>query len=194
MKKFFGKKIVIIAVVSTLLISVAVFWFVLRPSSKPSAQQGPTITKVDSVFGYIGAESTYSKFNSLVGMFDSAKYLVKNEAGLEPSLLVFAPNNDAFAKDEMKPFESLPLTARDQIKLYHIAVVYPDAQGQSADLNLTDGKKIKTLLGRELLVSKKDDSITITDGKGREITVSNNYAVSSKGDRVYYLDKVLLFQ
>lgn len=194
MKKLFGKKVVIILIFIALLGGGATYWFVLKPSSKPTKQEGPIITKVDSVFGYIGAESTYSKFNSLVGMFDSGKYLVKNQAGLEPSLIVFAPNNDAFAKEDMKPFDSLPLASRDQIKLYHMAVIYPEAQGQSANLELTDGKKIKTILGRELIVNKKGDNVTITDGKGRETSVSNNYAVSAKGDRVYYLDKVLLFQ
>lgn len=194
MKKFFGKKLVILLIIIALLGGGATYWFLLKPSTKSDTQKGPVITKIDSLFGYIGAESTYSKFNTLVGMFDSGKYLEKNQAGLEPSLIVFAPNNEAFASDEMKPFDALPLAARDQIKLYHMAVVYPEAQGQTANLELSDGRKIKTLLGRELLISKKGEVVTITDGKGRDATVSSNYAVSAKGDRVYSINKVLLFQ
>lgn len=195
MKKFFGNKIVLI-VLAVLAIGGGAGAFVLLSggSEKQQDPAAPKVNKIDTVFGYLGSESSYSKFNGLVGMFDSAKYLTKNEANLEPSLIVFAPNNEAFNKEDMKPFDSLAVAAKDQIKLYHIATIFPENVTAAANLELTDGRKIKTLLGRELTIMNKKGVTTITDGKGRDALVSRDYAVSNKGDRIYFIDKVLLFQ
>lgn len=195
MKKFFGNKLVLI-LLAVLVIGGGVGAFVLYSggSEKQQDPTAPKVNKIDTVFGYLGSESNYSKFNGLVGMFDSAKYLAKNEANLEPSLVVFAPNNEAFNKEDMKPFDSLAVAAKDQIKLYHMATVFPENATTAANLELTDGRKIKTLLGRELIVINKDGAIKITDGKGRDASVSRDYALSNKGDRIYFIDNVLLFQ
>lgn len=195
MKKIFGNKIVLI-ILAVLLIGGGVGAFVLLSGGSEKQQDlaAQKINKIDTVFGYIGAESNYSKFNNLIGMFDSGKYLTKNEANLEPSLIVFAPNNNAFDKDDMKPFESLTAAAKDQVKLYHMATIFPENATTTANLELTDGRKIKTLLGRELTVTIKNGTVYITDGKGRDSTVSKDYAVSNKGDRIYFVDQVLLFQ
>lgn len=195
MKKFFGNKLVLI-LLAVLVIGGGVGAFVLYSggSEKQQDPTAPKVNKIDTVFGYLGSESNYSKFNGLVGMFDSAKYLAKNEANLEPSLVVFAPNNEAFNKEDMKPFDSLAVAAKDQIKLYHMAAVFPENATTAANLELTDGRKIKTLLGRELIVINKDGAIKITDGKGRDASVSRDYALSNKGDRIYFIDNMLLFQ
>lgn len=195
MKKFFGNKIVLIILAVVLIGGGAGAFLLLRGSSdKQQDPTAPKVNQIDTVFGYLGSESNYSKFNGLVGMFDSAKYLAKNDANLEPSLIVFAPNNDAFNQDELKPFESLTVAAKDQLKLYHMATVFPENATTAANLELSDGRKIKTLLGRELTVTNKDGKVTITDGKGRDALVNRDYALSNKGDRIYFIDNVLLFQ
>ena len=173
---------------------VAGFALLRGESGESEGTTAPKVNKIDTVFGYIGAESNYSKFNNLIGMFDSGKYLTKNEANLEPSLIVFAPSNSAFDKEDMKPFELLTATAKDQVKLYHMATIFPENATSTANLELTDGRKIKTLLGRELTATVKNGMVYITDGKGRDSAVSKDYAVSNKGDRIYFIDQVLLFQ
>jgi uncharacterized surface protein with fasciclin (FAS1) repeats len=150
--------------------------------------------KVETIFGYIGSETSYSKFNALVGMFDSEKYLVKNDSGLEPSIIVFAPENSAFDKSDMKPFDTLSSSSRDMLKLYHIARIYPASSTVSASLELVDGQKIPTLAGKELTIKKTDSKIVVIDGKGREANVNAMYAITPKGDRIYFIDSVLLFQ
>lgn len=195
MKKIFGKKIVLILLIISLVGGGAAAFIILNgDSTEKIDNSAPKVNKIETVFGYLGSESNYSKFNSLVGMFDSAKYLVKNDANSEPSLIVFAPSNDAFNKEEMKPFDSLSIAAKDQLKLYHMAIVYPENGTTPADLELSDGRKIKTLVNRELTITSKNGMTKIIDGKGREALVSKDYAVSSKGDRVYFIDNVLLFQ
>lgn len=195
MKKIFGKKIILILLIILLAGGgVAAYILLNRDGTEKIDSSAPVVNKIDTVFGYLGSESNYSKFNGLVGMFDSAKYLVKNDANLEPSLIVFAPSNDAFNKEEMKPFDSLSVAAKDQLKLYHMATVFPESETVSANLDLNDGRKIKTLVNRELTISNKNSVIKIIDGKGREALVSKDYAVSSKGDRIYFIDSVLLFQ
>lgn len=195
MKKILLKKKLLLIIAFLVVSSSAIAYvFIKGDSSTSDGTSGPKITQVETLFGYIGAESDYSKFNSLIGMFDSSKYMVENEAGLEPSLVVFAPNNDAFNQEELKPFDAMTLSAKDQVKLYHIATIYPDSPEASVNLELSDDRVIKTLSGRELTVTKKNNNVVLIDGKGRESTVSKDYAVSPKGDRIYFIDKVLLFQ
>lgn len=195
MKKLFSKKVLLVILLVLMIGGSSTYLFVFKKTgSENNSNSEQTEIKVDSLMGYIGGESNYSKFNTLVGMFDSGKYLTENEAGLEPSLIVFAPNNSAFSKEEMKPFESLGADSKDKIKLYHMAKVYPEAQGASPSLELSDGKSIQTLLGRELLVKKQEDGFVIIDGKGREAAVDKKFATSNKGDRIYFIDNVLLFQ
>lgn len=195
MKKFFKKKVVLILLV-ILLAGSGVAGYILFFNNSSGSTKTETVTelKVDSLFGYLGTETNYSKFNALVGMFDSAKYLVKNEAGLDPSLIVFAPGNAAFEKTELKVLESMNMSGRDQIKLYHIARVYPSAAGVSANLELADGQKVQTLLNREIVVKKDAQKTYLIDGKGRQANISSKYATTSKGDRIYFIDNVLLFQ
>lgn len=194
MKKLFRKKVLLILLAITLLGGGAVYFFVFRDSTTSNTTAEPTEIKVDTVFGYIGSESNYSRFNTLIGMFDSTKYLTKNDAGLAPSLIVFAPDNEAFDKDDAKPLDSINASGREQIKLYHLAKIYPASETVGPDLELTDGQKIVTLSGRELFISKKENNFVVTDAKGREASVAKRYAISAKGDRIYFVDQVLLFQ
>lgn len=195
MKKLFKSKVFIVLIILILIVGGAgTYFFVFKSKKSTSTTVGQKEIKVDNLLGYLGSETNYSKFNELVGMFDSVKYLVKNTEGLDPSLMIFAPSNDAFSKEDMKPFELINASARDQVRLYHMAKIYPSAAGSQANLELTNGQKINTLSGRELTVTKTDTSFTITDGKGRDAKVSSKYAVSPKGDRIYFIDNVLLFQ
>lgn len=194
MKKIFSKKILLIVLTLVLLGGGAGYVFIFRDSTTNNVSTEPTEIKVDTVFGYIGSESSYSRFNTLIGMFDSTKYLTKNDAGLVPSLIVFAPINEAFDKDDAKPLDNINANGREQIKLYHLAKVYPASETQGANLELTDGQKIVTLSGKELFISKKENNLVVTDAKGREANIAKRYATSAKGDRIYFIDQVLLFQ
>ena len=195
MKKIFKSKI-FIAVIILLVLGggVGAYFFVFKDKKTASTTVETKEMKVDSLLGYIGSEGSYSKFNTLLGMFDSAKYLTKNTDGLEPSLLIFAPNNDAFSKDDMKPYDALSSAAKEQIKLYHLAKIYPSSASSQANLELSDGKKVTTLAGKELTIKKSDSVFYVLDGKGRQANISVKYAVTSKGDRIYFVDSVLLFQ
>jgi len=196
MKKFFSKKILVVILLLLFIGGGAAAYLMVFKKSDSTKQLNAEQTeiKVDSLIGYIGSQSNYSKFNTLVGMFDFSKYLTKNESGLEPSLVIFAPNNNAFSKDDMKPFETLSADSKDKIKLYHMAKAYPDVLGAKPNLELVDGKSFQTLVGREITVKKRDNGYIVIDGKGREAFVDSKYATSSKGDRIYFIDNVLLFQ
>lgn len=196
MKKLFGKKNLIISLLFVLLGGGVAGYFLIfnKNNSDADSSQTSKEIKIESIFGYIGTEANYSKFNALVGMFDSAKYLVSNDSGLEPSLIVFAPQNSAFDASDMKPYDSLSSGSRDMLKLYHMARVYPANETVNANLELVDGQKVLMLAGKEIIVKKIDSKTVIIDGKGRQANVDPKYATTPKGDRIYFIDTVLLFQ
>jgi hypothetical protein len=120
--------------------------------------------------------------------------LVANAAGALPKLILFAPSNAAFAKDDVKPLLTTSEPAKEDLRLYHAAILYPAADGTGPDLGLSVGQKINTLAGRELQVSKQGAHFVLTDAKGRESTVDLTYMQDDKGYRLYFVNSVLLLQ
>ena len=80
------------------------------------------------------------------------------------------------------------------MRLYHAAIFYPNVDGTGPDLSLSKDQKIKTLSGRELLVSKVGSHFVLTDAKARAAKVDLTYQSDTKGNRLYFIDSVLLLQ
>jgi uncharacterized surface protein with fasciclin (FAS1) repeats len=102
---------------------------------------------------------------------------------------VFAPTNAAFGKlpagtvdTLVKPENKATLT---KILTYHVV------SGKLEASSLTDGKKLKTVEGEELIVKKSGDRVTIVDAKGGTSTVTIANVNQSNGV-IHVVDTVLM--
>src|ERR1700754_3989558 len=102
---------------------------------------------------------------------------------------VFAPTNAAFGKlpagtvdNLVKPENKALLT---KILPNHVV------PGKLAASDLTDGKKLKTVQGKELTVKKADGKVMIIDAKGDQSMVSITNVHQSNGV-IHVVDTVLL--
>lgn len=134
------------------------------------------------------------EFGDFMSATDLSVKLTANAAGALPKLILFAPSNAAFKKADMAPLASTPEPAKEELRLYHGAIFYPTADGTGPDLSLSVDQKIKTLSGREIMVSKKGSHFYLTDVKGRIAKVDLTYLKDDSGNRLYFIDSVLLLQ
>jgi uncharacterized surface protein with fasciclin (FAS1) repeats len=114
--------------------------------------------------------------------------LVETLEGKGP-FTVFAPTNMAFGKlpagtvdTLVKPENKATLT---KILTYHVV------PGRLEASSLTDGKKLKTVEGEELIVKHKDGKTWIIDAKGGSsmVTISN---VNQSNGVIHVVDTVLM--
>ncbi len=114
--------------------------------------------------------------------------LVETLEGKGP-FTVFAPTNAAFGKlpagtvdTLVKPENKATLT---KILTYHVVA------GKLEASSLTDGKKLKTVEGEELIVKKSGDKVMIVDAKGGSSTVTISNVNQSNGV-IHVVDTVLM--
>ncbi|MEK7471920.1 MAG: hypothetical protein AAB624_01600 [Patescibacteria group bacterium] len=150
--------------------------------------------KVADILLQLSENASLKQFGDFMSATDLSTKLVVDTAGVLPKLMLFAPSNAAFKKDEMIPLASTPEPAKEDLRLYHAAIFYPNVDGTGPDLSLSKDQKIKTLSGRELLVSKVGSHFVLTDAKARAAKVDLTYQSDTKGNRLYFIDSVLLLQ
>lgn len=138
--------------------------------------------------------ASLKQFGDFMSATDLSTKLVVNAAGATPLLVLFAPSNAAFKATDVTPLASTPEPAKEELRLYHAAIFYPSATGTAPDLTLSADQRILTLSGRELLVSRTGSRFVLTDAKGRTTKVDLTYLKDEKGNRLYYIDSVLLLQ
>src|ERR1700736_5152515 len=114
--------------------------------------------------------------------------LVETLEGKGP-FTVFAPTNAAFGKlpagtvdTLVKPENKATLT---KILTYHVVAGKLDAAA------LTDGKKLKTVEGEDLMVKRADGKVMIVDAKGGSSTVTISNVNQSNGV-IHVVDTVLM--
>ena len=150
--------------------------------------------KVDDILLTLKENKTLSEFNTFLGVADFGSRTVANEAGELPKLIVFAPTNAAFKKSDIAPLAVTPEPAKDELRFYHAAILYPAADGTSPSLDLAEGQNIQTLINRQLQVKKNGSSFILVDAKGRQAKVDRTYMTDKNGNRLYFIDSVLLLQ
>ena len=102
---------------------------------------------------------------------------------------VFAPTNAAFGKlpagtvdNLVKPENKATLT---KILTYHVV------PGKLEASDLSDGKKLKTVEGEELVVKRANGTVMIVDAKGGTASVTNSNVNQSNGV-IHVVDTVLM--
>lgn len=154
----------------------------------------PKETKVTDIIAALKTDTSYTSFNDFLGALDISAKIVPNQAGAAPKLIVFAPNKAAFEKDGAAQLANIPEALKDELRLYHMALLYPAADGTGPSLELSEGEKITTIVGRELTVRKKGSRFVLVDAKGNEALVNASYTSDDQGYRLYTIDSVLLLQ
>ena len=200
MKRLSKKKLgILIAVILLVGGAAAGYFLVLKKDSGP--QDSDTVSaptkekKVQNLFTYVSEEGSLSDFNAfLTSGTDLAAKVTANAAGALPQYILFAPSNEAFADAEVAPLAALAEPLKDELRQYHMVLLFPDANGTAPSLELTEGQRLSTVSGRELLIKKAGKKLVVVDAKGREAEIRSDYAVSDNGDRLYFIDKVLLLQ
>lgn len=186
-----------IIIVALVLAAAGAGFFIIRSGDDDTEMEEVAVsveTKVADIFAVIGQDETYSGFKDFLGDVNFATDSVANEAGVTPKLVVFAPNNAAFEKDDVTALKDVPAAVKNELRTYHAAALLPAADGTGPNMDLSDGQKIATLSGRELHVKKVGSKVYLVDVKGREAAVSASYSTDDAGNRLYTIDSVLLLQ
>jgi uncharacterized surface protein with fasciclin (FAS1) repeats len=102
---------------------------------------------------------------------------------------VFAPTNAAFGKLPAGTVDTLVMPENKatltKILTYHVV------PGKLEASDLSDGKKLKTVEGEELMVKKADGKVMIVDAKGGAATVTISNVNQSNGV-IHVIDTVLM--
>lgn len=189
------KKTILLVMIAILLISLAAFaywFFVLQSATSDTSQTQTTESEAakpasdKDVASLIASNGTLGTFNDLL----KAAGLASTLEGAGP-YTVLAPSNAAFS--------SLPSGTLDRLqKPENVAMLtsilnYHLVSGSLLSDQLTDGQKVKTLNGQEVVVSLKDKNIYFIDAKGDKALVTKS-DIKAKNGVIYIINTVLLPQ
>jgi uncharacterized surface protein with fasciclin (FAS1) repeats len=184
------KRIIILAIVITaLLVFIGIFLFYVTKSS----QQG-TAPKTSTET----ASQDKQPSSTLANLISSEKTISLYEKYLKASALyvlldttneytVFAPNNGAFDKAD-SPLADI-FNAEKNANSQKNILSYGIAKGIYKPASLSDGQKIKTLDGAELIIKKDGENMYITDMKGGQSHVAKA-GLPAKNGSLYIVDAV----
>ena len=189
------KKTIILIIIAVLVIAggVAAYWFfVLNSSSSDDKTQQTTQSEASKpasdkdVATLIADTSNLSSFNDAL----KSANLTATLTGVGP-YTVLAPSNSAFnalpsgTLDRLlKPENAQSLTS---IMNYHIAA------GSLLSSQLTNGQKVKTANGQEVIVSIDGTNVYFIDAKGNKALVTKS-DIKAKNGVIHIIDVVLLPQ
>lgn len=196
MKRLFtSKKFLLILLLAVVAAAVAGY-FLLRKSESNTPQEEAIQqeVKADDLFAYLESDEKYSTFFEALELTDFTEKLAPKAPGLDPSFIIFAPDNDVYKSDEMKPYAALSAALKAELAQYHVVILHPATAEEKPSLELTDGKVLTTAAGREIIVKKVKNATVLIDVKGRQVKPVGRYVVDPKGNRIYFTDSALLLQ
>lgn len=190
-----NKKTIFLLIIAVLLVAAvaAAYWFfVLNTASGDSKEQQTTQSEASKpvsdkdVAALVAGTSDLSTFSQ--GLKSAS--LTATLEGTGPFTL-FAPNNSAFnalpsgTLDRLqKPENVQSLTS---ILNYHIVA------GSLLTNQLTNGQKVKTVNGQEVVVSVEGTNVYLIDAKGGKALVTKS-DIKAKNGVIHVIDAVLLPQ
>ena len=153
------KKIIIIAIILVLIALALVGYINFGGKPEQDTSEQPTVSEIDSTktaSQVLASQDTFSKFSQALTTNMQA-------TDIEGQVTIFAPNNQAF--NDLPQSTLITETLDKKISGYHIA------KGLYLSSELTDGQKIPTLSGIDLVVLKKQNEIYILDSKGNKVKI-----------------------
>lgn len=188
-----NKKIIIL-VSSIIIIGLIIggIFYISKNNQKETVEnKTETATNQSSTSGKSTVE--YISGNKNISTF----YDNLDKAGLKSKLeaagpyTVFAANNDAF-KNLPEGYSDILFNENNTQALGNV-MSYHIAEASLENSNITNGQKIKTLNGQEILVEIKDGNIYLIDAKGNKAIVKTANIKTSYGV-VHIIDTVLFPQ
>lgn len=156
-----SNKKVIILIVLFVLIAGALIFYILYGGTNTEEIDTPQASVSEIEAGLpasqiISDQEAFSKFNASLGQNGLT-------AELDGEVTIFAPNNQAF--EDLPQTDKLTENLDKNITGYHIV------RGVFTTADLTDGLKLPTLSGQELVVLVEEDNTYILDAKGNKISI-----------------------
>lgn len=189
------KKIIILLIIAIILIGigVAAYWFFVVQSNSDSSQNSDTtVSQAEKpasnkdVVALAAENATLSTFSDVLAP-TSLNDTLKGDG----PYTVLAPSNAAFAAlpsgtlERLQKPESASILA--DIINYHVI------PGSLLSSDITDGQKIKTLNGQEVVASVQGTNIYFTDAKGQKALVTKS-DIKAKNGVIHIINGVLLPQ
>jgi uncharacterized surface protein with fasciclin (FAS1) repeats len=183
------KRIITLSVIVLVIIIIGLFWYIFYGGGSSTKQsEAPIVTSTTAsskdLGTYISSTTQLSNFDKLInaaGVSDTLKTANTN-------FVVLAPIDSAFNNLPNGYLDSL-LTSNTQaaqdIAKYEIASV-PANQ-------LTNGQKLKTSEGQEIIVNVSGNTYTFTDAKGNTASTVAGPQKTANGT-IYMVNNVLLPQ
>lgn len=180
--------IIILVIIGAGSVSV---YYLLNGGTTESEEQANTVTNVESS----STKTTFETLEASKELSDITKLIttasLQAQLNGTEQLTIFAPTNKAFdgLDDSAKTIiiDAGNTDVQQDILKYHIV-------SGSALLNqLSDGQKIKTLLGSDIVVKIENNETYIIDAKGNKAKITKADVKTSNGV-VHIVDTVLLPQ
>jgi uncharacterized surface protein with fasciclin (FAS1) repeats len=185
-----SKKRIITIIVIIILIaigSVSVYFIMTGGKDEQSGEDTQTTmseTTTENIYYVLSNTDSLSSFKTLINTAGLAKTLENTEK----KFIVMAPTNEAFGKLPEGYYDSLLTEAKlenaKSITKYHVAEV--------TSTELTDGQKLKTLEGQEVIVGVSEDQFNFTDAKGDKAIARTTQ--NTANGTLYIINAVLLPQ
>jgi uncharacterized surface protein with fasciclin (FAS1) repeats len=174
-KAFYGAFVVL------LLGGAGIGFWLLRQGEQPPDQTQTIATEQDVDI----PSSSKSLSEVLVGLSEHKEFVdliapTLPESGSMANTIVFVPTVAARQK-----FVTDTALSLSKYSNYHVVV-------SDVEIQISDGVRLKTKHGQELLVVKKDNQLFVRDAKGNDSRLRKPL-VTTDG-KIYYIDNVLLTQ
>jgi uncharacterized surface protein with fasciclin (FAS1) repeats len=185
------KLIIIILLIAFILIAGGLTWYIFNggngndnSATSSTKTEKPAAASSKDMASYISGVSNLSKFNKLLNFTGESEVLKSTASGY----IVLAPNDDAFKMLPTGYYDSLftadKKASATDITKYHVIIATTD--------QITNGQKLKTSEGQEVVVAIKDGSYYFTSAKGDQAQATKTQKTSN--GTLYIIDKVLLPQ
>ena len=187
------KKIfVIVGLILFILITGGLTWYIFNGGKDTGGStvtnnttEKPQAKSTKDIASFIAGQTSLSKYNKLLVFTGESETLKSTSV----NYLVLAPTNDAFKTLPNGYYESLLTEAKKSSALditkYHIVIATTD--------KITNGQKLKTTEGQEVIVEITDGVFYFIDAKGNKAMAVKAEQKTSNGT-LYQIDRVLLPQ
>lgn len=190
------KKVIILVILIVLVVALVggAYWFWFKPKNQPapadtattsSSKDKPVVNK--TIPAYIASQKNLGTFSKYLQ--DSELLTTLNGVG---PFTVFIPNNTAFTNLD-QPTSSVIFNNTSNNKAQNNVLSYQVVAGNLPSDQLSNGQKLKTVEGGEIIVQKDGNNIYLLDAKGNKAKVATSDQKVSNGV-VYTIDTVLLPQ
>lgn len=175
------QKNIIISLIFLAIILGLVGYIMYGGTSEQEPQNVSTVSQVDSTqpaSQIIAAQESFSKYNAAVTQNNLS-------AELDKEVTIFIPNNQAF--DSLPETDKITETLDETIAGYHIV------RGVFIAADLSNGQKLPTAAGQELVVLVEDDTTYVVDAKGNKAQILSPDLKTASGV-IHEIDIVFLPQ